>query len=190
MNTIHSTTPSLEEVEWDNASKPAIEVALAAHPFLEGMSPQQRRMITDCAMLSHFEPGELIAREGDLANRFYVIIRGEVVLESFVKGYGAVHIQTIGADDILGWSWLFPPYYWQFDVRAIKPTDVVFLYGTRLRQECDADHSFGYELLKRTSEVIIKCLQDTRRQLVEATVAGQCSTDDPTVKAATPAKTP
>ncbi len=119
-------------------------------------------------MLSSFAPGELIFREGDPANRFYLIHKGKVALESYVRERGTVLIQNIGSGDLLGWSWLFPPYYWHFDARAVEPVEAVFFYGTPLRDECEADHDFGYELLKRMTEVVIKRLQGTRRQLLDS----------------------
>ncbi len=90
-------------------------------------------------MNSHFDAGELIFSEGDPANRFYLLIKGKVVLESDGEGEPTV-IQTIGPGDVLGWSWLFPPFYWHFDARAEQPIDAVFFYGTRLRELCEADH--------------------------------------------------
>jgi CRP-like cAMP-binding protein len=73
----------------------------------------------------------------------------------------------LGAGDVLGWSWLFPPYLWHFDARAATPTTAIFFYGTRLRELCDENHDLGYELMKRVSEIVIKRLQATRRELVE-----------------------
>jgi CRP-like cAMP-binding protein len=75
-------------------------------------------------------------------------------------------IQTIGPGDVLGWSWLFPPYYWNFDARALEPTTAIFFYGTRLRDECEQDKALGYELMKRMTAVAIQRLQATRRQLL------------------------
>ena len=68
---------------------------------------------------------------------------------------------------MLGWSWLFPPYYWHFDARAVELTEAVFLHGAPLREECEADHDLGYELVKRMAEVMLKRLQATRRQLLK-----------------------
>ena len=140
---------------------------LASHPFVKDFDPHQRRMLADCAMEKSFEAGEVIFREGDPANRFYLILNGKVVLESYVLDRGRVEIQTIGAGDVLGWSWLFPPYYWQFDARAIEPTKAIFFYATPLREEAKNDHALGYELYKRFAEVMLKRLQATRRRLLE-----------------------
>jgi CRP/FNR family transcriptional regulator, cyclic AMP receptor protein len=142
--------------------------AIAEHPFWKGMSPEHLKILADSAMYSRFEAGQLIFEEGDPANRFYLILEGKVVLESYVRERGTVLIETIGAGDVLGWSWLFPPYYWHFDARALEPTKAIFFYGTRLRENCEEDHEFAYQLLRRTAEVAIKRLQATRRELLEA----------------------
>jgi hypothetical protein len=66
----------------------------------------------------------------------------------------------------LGWSWLFPPYYWHFDARVLEPTTAIFFQGTRLRIQCDEDHDFGYELIKRLASVAIRRLQAAREEMV------------------------
>jgi CRP-like cAMP-binding protein len=83
-----------------------------------------------------------------------------------MKNKGMTPIQEIGAGEALGWSWLFPPYFWHFNARALEPTDAIFLYATPLRDECESDHELGYELVKRMAEVMLRRLQATRRQLL------------------------
>jgi CRP-like cAMP-binding protein len=150
------------------AGTKSIESILRTHPFLEGMSEHQFRILSDCAMQSHFGADELIFCEGDPANRFYLIQKGKVALESHTEESGIVRVQVIGAGDVLGWSWLFPPHFWHFDARTIEPTEAIFLYGSPLREECEADHELGYELVKRMAQVIMSRLQATRRQLLKA----------------------
>lgn len=118
--------------------------------------------------MHEFTTDEVIFREGDPANRFYLILDGEVTLESPLPEGGAVPLQTIGADDVLGWSWLFPPYYWRFAARTIKPTKAIFFYGTWLRDSCERDHDFGYEMMKRMAAIMIQRLQAARQRLAEA----------------------
>lgn len=165
MNAINPTFPTGGK-SLPGAGASDMEGILARHPFLKGMSPHQRRILTDCAMISHFAPGEMIFREGDPANRFYLIHQGKVALETYRIGGGIAALETIGNGDLLGWSWLFPPYYWHFTARALEPTTAVFFYGTPLREECEADHDFGYELMKRMTEVVIQRLQAARQQLL------------------------
>jgi CRP/FNR family transcriptional regulator, cyclic AMP receptor protein len=144
---------------------------VALHPFLAGMNRIQLGLLTDCAMPVHFKKGQTIFREGEMANRFYLIESGKVVLESG-DGLGKpVLIETIGAGDLLGWSWMFPPYTWRFTARAAEPTAAIFFYGTILREYCERDHSLGFELFKRMAPVMIKRMQNARERLVLLTQA-------------------
>jgi CRP-like cAMP-binding protein len=136
------------------------------HPFLAGMNRTQLALLTDCAMAAHFKTGQTILREGEFANRCYLIETGKVVVESGGRFGGSLVIETIGAGDLLGWSWMFPPYTWQFTARAVEPTTAILFYGTILREYCEKDHSFGYELLKRISAVMVKRLQAAHKQML------------------------
>lgn len=147
---------------------PSLAAQIAEHRFLKDLTPEQLKVLTECAMQSHFNPGEVIFREGDPANCFYLIQEGKVLLESPVKERSPVTIGTIGPGDVLGWSWLFPPYYWHLDARAVEPTSAIFFYGTRLREECEQDHDLGYALMKRMTAIVIERLQAARRQLIKA----------------------
>lgn len=140
---------------------------LAAQPFLNGMNKRQLELLVENSMLAEFKTDERIATQGGPANRFYLILEGQVQLETPVMEGEAMRIQILGPGDVLGWSWLFPPYLWHFDARAVTPTKAIFFYGTRLRELCEENHDLGYELMKRVSEIVIRRLQATRRELVE-----------------------
>src|SRR5947199_8995086 len=143
-----------------------ISVRVALHPFLAGMNPAHLALLTDCAMVSQFKPGQVILREGEIANRFYLMESGKVILESG-QGFGdPVVIETIGAGDLLGWSWMFPPYTWHFTARAAEATNAIFFYGTILREYCERDPLLGYELFKRITPIMLKRLQSARRQML------------------------
>ncbi len=149
-------------------SNDKLAALIRTHPFFKDFDPHQQRLLADCAMEKSFEAGEVIFREGDPANRFYLILEGTVILESYVLDRGRVEIQTIETGDVLGWSWLMPPYYWQFDARAVTPTKAIFFYATPLRDEAENDHQLGYELYKRIAGVMLKRLQAMRRRLLES----------------------
>jgi CRP-like cAMP-binding protein len=144
---------------------------LAAQPFLKGLSGRLLQLLAAEAMPVDFKSGTTIIQAGSPANRFYLLISGEVALESSADQRDderkPVHIGTLAAGDVLGWSWLFPPYYWLFDARAITPVRAIFFYGSRLREQCETDHELGYQLMRRTSEIVIGRLQSTRRRLLE-----------------------
>ena len=136
------------------------------HPFLAGMNRTQLRLLTDCAIASHFNPGQVILREGEMANRFYLIESGKVALESGRDFGEPVIVETIGAGDLLGWSWMFPPYVWHFTARAVEPTEEIFFYGTILREYCERDHSLGFELFKRMAPIMLRRLQAARDKMM------------------------
>lgn len=139
---------------------------VALHPFLAGMNRTQLALLTDCAIPSHFEAGEIIIREGEHANHFFLIESGKVIVESS-EGFGdPVVVETIGPGDLLGWSWMFPPHVWHFTARAAEPTEVIYFNGTILRQYCERDHSLGYELFKRISAIMMKRLQNARKKML------------------------
>ena len=144
-----------------------IATRVALHPFLAGMNRVQLALLTDCAMATHFKKGQTILREGEFANRFYLIESGKVVLEALNGSGEAQAIETIGSGDLLGWSWMFPPYTWQFTARAVEPTAAIFFYGTILREYCEKEHSLGYELLKRMSAVMVKRLLAARKTMLD-----------------------
>jgi len=143
-----------------------IATRVALHPFLAGMNRPHLALLTDCAMATNFKKKQAIFREGEMANRFYLIETGKVVLESSEGLDNPVIIDTISSGDLLGWSWMFPPYTWQFTARTVEPTAAIFFYGTILREYCEKDHSLGYELLKRMSAVMVKRLQAARKKML------------------------
>lgn len=158
--------PKHDEVT-DHMVAQSLQDMLAEHPFLKGMKPEHLRILADAAMKAKFDTGEVIFREGDPANRFYLIQHGKVILEALGTETPPAPFQIIGDGTELGWSWLFPPFYSHFEARALEPTQSIFLYGTRLREECEQNHELGYALMKRTVAVVIQRLQATRGRLLE-----------------------
>ena len=136
--------------------------SIEQQPFFQGINAQHLQILSNCAMPTEFAEDQVIFRERDLANRFYLIEKGKVALESRAVDGRLVLVETVGPGDALGWSWLFPPYTWHFSARAMEKTTALFFYGTRLREACEEDHDLGYELIKRMAEVAIKRLESTR----------------------------
>lgn len=114
-------------------------------------------------MIVSLEGGQTVFRTGEPANRFYLIIEGEILLESHQPGKEAVVIQQVGPGEAAGWSWLLPPHFWRFDARAVQPTRAIVLYGSQLRNECERDHHLGYELLKRMAQIVVKRLEASQK---------------------------
>jgi CRP-like cAMP-binding protein len=144
-----------------------LEIVLSEHPFFQGMSPEYLKVIAGCATNVRFDTGDYIFREGEEANRFYVIRHGKVAVEITSPEKGTITVQTISEGDVLGWSWLIPPHRWRFDAKALDLVRAIALDGRCLRGKCEEMHNLGYELLKRFTAVTVNRLEATRLQLLD-----------------------
>jgi CRP/FNR family cyclic AMP-dependent transcriptional regulator len=136
-------------------------------PFFEGLRPADLELIAGCASNVRFREGELLFRDGDNADVFYVLRHGRVALETFVPARGPFTIETLEAGEVVGWSWLFPPYRWHFDAHARSLVRATRFDGACLRAKCESDPRLGYELMSRFAQVMIDRLQSTRLRLLD-----------------------
>jgi CRP-like cAMP-binding protein len=145
----------------------SLEPVLGQHPFLKGLASKHLALLAGCASNMVFRAGDYLIREGEEANHFFLLRHGKVAIEIASPGLGVIPIQTIGQGDVLGWSWLIPPYRWRFDGRAVELSRVLALDGACLRAKCEEDHDLGYELLRRFAQVVVERLEATRLQLMD-----------------------
>ena len=143
------------------------EGCLKPHRFLDGCTPEFLNHLEEFAREVNFEAGEKILREGEYADRFYLICEGRISLESRSNGGRPMSLHTLGPGDVLGWSWLYAPYEWHFSARAIEPCKTVELNGASLLIRAEEDPAFGYELMKRLSKHLIQRLETTRERLMQ-----------------------
>jgi len=144
-----------------------IEPIIREHPFFQGFRPDHIKLIVGCGSNIRFNPGDFLFREGAEINQFFVLRQGKVSVQIYVPGRGPVVIQTLGEGEVLGWSWLIAPYQGRFDAQAVELTRAIAFDGKCLRGKCEEDHDFGYELLRRFSEIMVRRLEATRVQLVD-----------------------
>jgi CRP-like cAMP-binding protein len=144
-----------------------IEALLAEHPFFKDMPPKYRTLIAGCGKNVVFDAGELIAKDTEPADQFFAIRHGRVSIELHSPERGSLILQTLEAGDIVGWSWLFPPYRWTFDVRAIEQVRAISFDGACLRGKCERDPAMGYDFMKRFAQTFMQRLQAARLQLLD-----------------------
>ena len=144
-----------------------IEAVAKGHPFFAGMQPCYIEELVQCAKYVYYSPGELVFQTGGQADYFFMIGGGRVSLNIPIPNRGVVPIMTIYEGDVLGWSWLFPPYLWQFDARALEPVQAVAFDAHCLRERCEYDHELGHDLMRRFAHVMVQRLQATRMQLLD-----------------------
>jgi CRP/FNR family cyclic AMP-dependent transcriptional regulator len=140
---------------------------LREHPFFSGLEERDIEFIAGCGRNVVFEPGTYLFREGEDANQIYIVRHGRVALEIGAPGREPVVLDTPEAGEVIGFSWLFPPYRWQFDGRALEPVRAVALDGVCLRGKCEEDKRLGYELMKRVASILLRRLQSARLRLID-----------------------
>jgi CRP-like cAMP-binding protein len=148
-----------------------LERVLSEHPFFQGLSKEHLQVLVGCASNVRRDEGSLVFQAGGDANEFYLIREGRIALEAVQAGRNPVTVLELARGDILGWSWLVPPYQWKFDARVLEPTRALKLNGKCLREKWEKDHDLGFELLRRfatISEERISAVQRAFSMVTEA----------------------
>jgi CRP-like cAMP-binding protein len=140
---------------------------LPHHAFFAGLDESVATLVAGCAVNVHFHPGQHLFHEGEPAETFFVIRRGRVSLEVHEPAGPAVVVDSAHADDVVGWSWLVPPYRCLFDARATEETSAIAFDGACLRAKCEQDPAVGYALLQRVVQVMSTRLQSARIRLLD-----------------------
>jgi CRP/FNR family transcriptional regulator, cyclic AMP receptor protein len=147
--------------------KASLAELLADQPMLHGLPVADLARAAECARNVVFARDRLLLREGDQADTFYLLRRGRVAIEVHSPAWGPLVIETVAPGGCVGWSWLFPPYRWHFDARAIEPVGAIAVDGACLRKKAETDPELGYALLTRVSAVLLDRLQSTRTRLLD-----------------------
>jgi|SRR4051812_29914246 CRP/FNR family cyclic AMP-dependent transcriptional regulator len=145
----------------------SIEELLDEAAALQSLPASHRSTMAGCARLRTLEPGAMLLTEGGPADEFFLLRRGSVAIETDVPGRGPVMLETLGDGDLVGWSWLVPPYRSAFGARAVDAAHVIALDGACLRGKCEQDPALGYDLLKVVATTFVRRLEDTRMRLLD-----------------------
>jgi CRP/FNR family transcriptional regulator, cyclic AMP receptor protein len=133
---------------------PPTELHLRDHPFFQGIAPEFAERLQRHATERSFAAGEYLFQEGEPAMAFYLLFAGKVALEIAAPDRPRVTIETVGAREVLGWSWLVPPHRWRFDARAVKETRALVVDGRRILETLEDRPEDGYRFLMHLVPVI------------------------------------
>ena len=144
-----------------------LEPLLRDHKFFRGLQPAYLALLVGCTANARFGEGSFLFREGEPADRFFLIRHGKVGLEIAAPPHGPVVVQTLADGDVLGFSWLFEPHVWQFDARALAPTLVFAMNGVCMRAKCEQDPRLGFDLMQRFARIAAQRLHATRMRVID-----------------------
>lgn len=145
----------------------SMEELVASHPFAAGLNDEHLALVSTCARNLSLETGAMLCVEGASADTFYLLRRGHVSIEVHQAGRGPIVIETVGPGDVVGWSWLVPPYRWTFDARVLQPVGALAIDGACLRAKSLEDPALGFALLSRVTQELLQRLQATRVRLLD-----------------------
>ncbi|MGO9078285.1 MAG: cyclic nucleotide-binding domain-containing protein [Streptosporangiaceae bacterium] len=140
---------------------------LAGHPFLRGMRAEHVASLADCCTHVVLPVSLRLFEEGGTADKFWLIDAGQVALDAVVPGNGRFIIETLGRGEVVGLSWLLPPYQWRFGAITRQPMQAFEFDAPAVRAACIADPGLGYELSQRFLAQSVRRLQVTRARLLE-----------------------
>ncbi|HEY3008852.1 MAG TPA: cyclic nucleotide-binding domain-containing protein [Micromonosporaceae bacterium] len=138
---------------------------LRAQRFLDGLNDWQLQRLAQHAQRSMFHAGNRVFREGDAADRMWLIVAGRVAVDTHLPRQGDVVVDTLGPGAVLGWSWLVPPHRWRFGAVAIETTHTIEMDGPSVRELCHNDPLLGFQLALGVIQVVTERLRATRHRL-------------------------
>jgi len=141
--------------------------ALAGHRFLRDMPAPHLAFLAEVTSLVTVPAGHRFFEVGGVAKHFWLIRAGQIAVDLRAPGNGRTVIETLGRGDMLGVSWFFPPYQWQFGAVAVQPAELFECDAAAVRGRCETDPAFGYEFTRRMIVVVAKRLQATRVHLMD-----------------------
>jgi CRP-like cAMP-binding protein len=144
-----------------------LERIVSEHRLFQGLGPEFVALAAGCAKNVRFDTDQYLFRAEDPADWIYLIRHGRVASEMVTPGHGAVQYETLGEGEVVGMTWLLPPYRWGYDARAIELVRAIAVDAKCLRDKCEADHNLGYEILKRFLPVLVQRLQAMRLQMLD-----------------------
>jgi CRP/FNR family transcriptional regulator, cyclic AMP receptor protein len=148
--------------------EPRLLDTFTSHTFLRALGERYQMTLASGAQPFKAKPGQMLAKEGEDANKFFLIQSGHVSLGITKSGSGVVPVHTVGPGEVVGWSWLVPPHRWKFECRAVDEASGIAFDAEWLREKCEHDHELGYQLTKELLAVVSDRLTDTRQELLKS----------------------
>ncbi|MCG6889762.1 MAG: cyclic nucleotide-binding domain-containing protein [Gammaproteobacteria bacterium] len=146
---------------------PSIAEYLAIHDFFSGLNDDYIKLLAEFATERQVARGEVLFQQGKPADKFYLVRKGKVSVQVPALVGPALELQVLGEDQILGWSWLIPPYRWNFLARAVEDTEFLEFDGRAILARCEKDPQFGYALFKLFTALMSERLNAARQKMMD-----------------------
>ncbi|SEO44928.1 Crp/Fnr family transcriptional regulator [Aquisalimonas asiatica] len=144
-----------------------VSAQLRQQPFFADLNEATIQELSQRAATLTLSRGDVLFRQGEVSDVFYLVTSGEILIEIPAISGPALEIQRLTEGQILGWSWLIPPYKWTFQARAESDTELLTFDGAAILAHCEEDPAFGYAVLKKFSALMSERLEAARRRMMD-----------------------
>ena len=148
-------------------NKQVIEDYLSSHVFFSGLDDSFIKFLSNSARELRIKKGDVLFKQGERADKYYLLRNGRVSVQVPALMGPTLEIQSLGEDQIIGWSWLIPPYRWNFLARATEDSDLLEFDGNAILARCEKDPKFGFELFKRFARLMSERLDAARQKMMD-----------------------
>lgn len=135
--------------------------------MMSALPVEQRGRLMRIARDVSFPEGFRLFEEGGRADRFWIVRTGTVSLDMRVPGRNAPVVEPLGHDQLVGWSWMFPPYEWQLGAEATTPVRAHEFDAETVRLMCQDDPVLGAAVGQWVGRVLAHRLQSARVRLLD-----------------------
>jgi CRP-like cAMP-binding protein len=158
----------------DSTAREAVINALRSVPMFGDLEPQHLDTLAAYATEVSWPSDTLIFREADPDDKFYILLDGLVALDTYIPSRGRVIIQTIGANEVLGWSAALPQVEKKTaSARTLLATRAIAIDSIGLCKVCEENHHLGFHVYRALATVIASRLKATRLQLLDIYSIGE-----------------
>ena len=148
-------------------SNPSITEYLSAHEFFSEFSDDVLKFLCECSSTREIKKGQILFRQGENADKFYVVRSGRISIQMPAIMGPTLEIQAVDEGQVLGWSWLISPYQWNFQTKAEEDSELLEFDGVAILARCEQEPKFGYELLKKFAGLMSVRLNAARQKMMD-----------------------
>lgn len=120
----------------------------------------------ECASEFAIKKGQILFQQGENADKFYIVRSGRISIQMPAIIGPDLEIQKLGKDQVLGWSWLIPPFKWTFQAMPEEDSELLMFDGATILERCEQEPRLGYELLKKFAALMSMRLDAARQKMM------------------------
>jgi CRP/FNR family cyclic AMP-dependent transcriptional regulator len=137
------------------------------HPSFASLSDASLDRLAVIGTERSYPSGSAIFEADGPADEFFVIRSGVVALRMSAPGREPLIVETLGPGELLGVSWAFPPYRWNWSAVAQRDVEAVGFDAATIRDAAHEYPELRAALLEAVASEAVGRLHATRMRLLD-----------------------